>query len=533
MNVRRAASDSQSPVRGGFRFSLRRAVLVVAFTLSVLSFSWPALVNHSPFFLPDTTAYLRSGDALFVAVSSRPTAWSDRMAFYQGRLARPGYPDLRQHDGANHNSELFPPQRLDERNHQGAINGEGNHPPLLGRSIYFGFLIYVPSVLFGELTAVLLSSAIIAYVVWLCLVPLEIGSQRWKAAIFLATCICLSVTTSVAFVSSTLMPDYLSGVLVIALAMLAFFWRYYSRWEVCFLALVVALACLSHTSNLLLSVGLLGFMLMLVALKSPIAKPALVIAFAAIMVGLGGDALFAKAVEAYSGLKPVRPPFLTARLVSDGPGYTFMQQECGRQQFAICQFQGTMPADSDEILWGTDSSHGAFSIADWATQAKLGTEDVRFAKAVFAHDPLRVTQTSFASFVRQLFSTNLDYINQVFVGDQISTLPASVASRIRQARSYRGDMVIEPFALVFRVVAALAAAAAVGLMLGSRINLRNPWIAAVSVVLVSIIINAAVSGALSKPDPRYTLKVLWILPLIVALASCGWRLFNVASTHQE
>lgn len=482
---------------------------VAVLLLAALSLCWPAWVNNGPFLLSDTTAYLRSADAAVSTVSSVRTVWSDRIEGYKEAESAPSASA----------AQVAPPGAQANPAPNGATP---MHPPLLGRSVYFGFVLYLPAVLFGEAAALLPAALAIAYTLWLALAPLSLAPRR-KLAAFLAVSLALAMTTPLAYVTSTLMPDYLSGLLIVAFILVALFWGRYSRFDRAFLVLVVVFACLSHTSNLLLTAGMLVVALALRFLKWPVNRSIFAAGLAALAIGAGGDALFTKAVEAFSGLEPVRPPFLTARLVSDGPGYEFMRDECGRSDFTICRYSRILPTDSDVILWSNDPTTGVFSVADWDTQAKLGKEDTRFALAVLEHDPVGLFGSSVASFAKQLVLIDFDYVNRTFGLDKAANLPPSVAEQVRQSRSAQGNMWTLPATLLSRLTAGLSVLAILVLAVTQRGVWHRRWAAAVLLVLAGIVINAAISGILSKPDPRYTLKVLWALPLIVGLAWYGLR----------
>ena len=70
-------------------------------------------------------------------------------------------------------------------------------------------------------------------------------------------------------------------------------------------------------------------------------------------VGVAGEAAFSAAVARVTGFAPVRPPFLSARLVEDGPGLDYLRAHCagGGASFALCRYRDRLPLASDIFLW--------------------------------------------------------------------------------------------------------------------------------------------------------------------------------------
>jgi hypothetical protein len=412
---------------------------------------------------------------------------------------------------------------------QASEQDSATHPPLLGRSIYYGALIYLPAWLTGhELPSVLVQAGLIAVTLWLLVAMLfpardDIGRSRRYLAIVLA----MAVLTPAAYSASLLMPDFLTGTAILAFGMLLLFWTVLGRWARCFLGGVVVLAAMAHSSNLPLIAGfiLLGIGLRLAGAR--ITWPPILLGLSALVAGIGGEAAFSAAVTRQTGVQPIRPPFLTARLLASGPGYDYAVGHCTTSGFEVCRYLDRLPHDSDIFLWSQDDRDGVFSASDHRSQRLLAAQDGAFALATLRAYPLQTMQASLIDFAAQLTMFDMRSWRQAGQADitaeeRWSALPAPVARRMAATRASNEAMPVEPVQTltVLGVCAALvalllmiAATGSVQRLMGSR------WLTFGLFVACALMGNAFITGALSKPDPRYNLRAVWALPLVVAAAA--------------
>ena len=196
------------------------------------------------------------------------------------------------------------------------------------------------------------------------------------------------------------MPDYLTGLACVAMIVLLCFWQDYDRLEFVLLAGAICFAAVSHSSNLpillgLAAVGLIG------RGGGVLSGKAAIIGLGAVILGLAGDVLFVTAVERVTGLTPIRPPFLTARLVADGPGYKFLASHASRCASRCADIRLEPPNDSDLFLW-SKSYGGVFLIADFNSQYRMSNEDAAFAIATLREYPLMTLTSSTKALARQI-----------------------------------------------------------------------------------------------------------------------------------
>lgn len=466
--------------------------------LGTCLFSWPSLINRGPFFIADTSAYVRSADAAFSTLLSYRSIWSDKRDIYVNTVT--------EHDEVAPKGQLKTPI----------------HPPLMGRSIYYGAFIYAPVVIAGEHAAVFLQSAVGAVLVWLALSPFIQGRTCRRAAIYISTCAVLAALTPLPFMTSLVVPDFLTGVGCASLILLLCLWKAYSWQNRAVLIGMIFLAALSHSSNLPLFLLLGGASILIKITGIPLELRGVYVGFAAVVLALIGDVAFSAAVKYNTGIEPIRPPFLTARLIADGPGFNLVRDKCPQANFEVCNYIGRMPYDSDLFLWSEDERNGVFSSVDHSSQRKLSSQDASFAISTALNYPLLTAGSTIKAAGRQLTIFNYD----IWRGKRgnpkssLKNLPKPVAERMAGTLNARGAMPVLPFQM-------LGAAVALGSLLAALLFLREAWRSedpmvrsvglAILLVLTALVANAVIAGGLSKPDARYNLRVLWILPLFLVL----------------
>lgn len=490
---------------------VRAVWVILSIALATLLLAWPSFVNRGPFFIADTTGYLRSADAAFSSILTYDSIWSDKRDLY----IEDGQPS---------------PQPQDQSS--GPADAPA-HPPLIGRSIYYGAAIYGPVLLLGEHAGVLIQAALSATVIWIALSPIGLTRERSRITAYFGAVGLLAVASSLPFSATLLVPDYLTGLACAAFVLLLCFWPTLTRRERGILTAVIALAALSHSSNLPLLLGL-SLISLIARVRVPLSAKAAFIGLACVALGFAGDALFVSAVERKTGMTPIRPPFLTARLIADGPGHKLLRSRCSEERFEVCRYASRTPHDSDLFLWSTDAT-GVFSVGDFASQQRLSEQDMRFAVATFREYPLLTTASSGEAFIRQLGMLDL----RIWRGDaggkpfyDLADLPTRVAERMAKTRSVAGTFPTEPSRLLISaasVAALLVALCCLVLAWRSDDEKVRMMGVAIAFVLVAVVANAAITGGLSKPDARYNLRVIWLLPLFVYVFAYQFRLRRGAS----
>jgi len=470
------------------------ATQTIALVLALIIMSWPALLNGAAFFFPDTQTYLRGAGTAVYEVTGWETDWSDR------------------HQLLRKTAENVPivGDRADDRLVEQAANSpqELAHPVLLGRSVYYGLLMLPFVSLFGSLGGVFVQAGLAVLVLWITLRALGIGQGRPLAIWVLVATLALAMFTSLPFFVSLLMPDVFTG-FAVALGLSALVgWRRLNTFEKVCLVLIACFAAISHSSNVLILSAMLALGLVVRFWCRNVQTVGIMILAVAATSGVVSERVFVEAVVAKLGEPPIRPPFLTARLINEGPGLQLLIEKCPEIGFEACRFRDRMPQDSDTFLWSLKPAEGVFSVESHAVQRRLAEQDSRFAWETFRAYPIEVVQHSAAASVRQLFMVKADIFN--LRPSEIGELPPRYAEEVLQSRSAAGEMPMHFFDIGIYLTTLMATG--VLLFAVARGQSHEHRVAAI-LLLGTVLANALIAGALSKPHNRYNARLLWVLPL--------------------
>lgn len=473
--------------------------------LGGLLFLWPALVNGGPFYFNDTTAYVRGVDAAVFHTTGMSSEWTGIAKQTAPTTPKPGA------TVAAHAPAL-------------AIK-----PVLLGRSAYYGMILYL-GVLLGSFWVVIALQALIAAFTGIVLLRhfVDSADQRRFAVAAVAMFLILAVTPLPFFVC-LLMPDLFSGLVIVAAAAILLGWDREPAPFRCYLVAVLALSALVHSSNVLLIIAL-GIVMILWRLpgiwrrRDTIGNlvPAGVL-LACAVIGLGGETAFSLAITKITGQAPIRPPFLTARFVDDGPGTAYLRQNCGHSDLVLCDYVGRLPAASDGFLWDANARTGVFNAVSPDKQRLLATEQMPFVLASVKYAPVATATMLLRDFGQQIGKTKLGEFN--YSDEQrhyfLRKLPDATRAAVQKSRAYRDENVIAPFELI----AVVLTIGALGVLVWSwrRRSRIAPWAGYASVAVGGVLINDIICGCLSTPHDRYQMRVIWVLPMVAALVLFAQR----------
>ncbi len=416
------------------------------------------------------------------------------------------------------------------------------------RSAYYGFSLYVLTSL-GTLWLVAFAQALTAagllYAVWRAAAP------RARDGTYFALMGALALVSTLPVFTSFAMPDVFAGFAALSTVLLMVYPDRFKGPMQVLLWLLLTAAMNFHMSNLITSVGLTAASLAaLVWFRAPwgdLLKRAATVLLAA-AVAVAASTAYAKVVQWRSGDELGHPPFLTARVLADGPGRVYLAKACrdGSPQgapYVICAFKWLPLDDSEDILWSDDPSRGIFNLSEFPLRQAMEHEDVKFALASTLNDPLGQMKVSLDNWRQQVFNTRLDepllnpgfYLHDPYwKTTHLPILIHSVGPRCgRRANNCAVWFDPEALAILDGVVAFSAAGFLVYrlwrvgfLGMWTRRDFEDPVFRAAvagALLLTAVILNAAVCGAISGPFPRYQARIVWLFTAAALLFEIAVR----------
>ena len=462
---------------------------------------------------------------LMVAVFGRPTVFTDTDDYYSlgSELAIDAH-------------LATPPELSDADIAQAKIDAHMGHTQMASRSAVYGVFLYALDVV-GTLWLVTAAQAVaVAWVVatlWRAALP---GMSRWGAVAAVAA---LAVLTPLPFFTGFAMPDIFAGVAAAAAALLLLYpdrIGVAERWALGGL-LVFALAV--HTSHLLLMIVMaaVGGALLL-ALHVPGREVVRRVGFVAAVIVVAGvvNSLYGLGIRVTTG-EPLRnQPFLTARLLADGPGHAYLRHACAAgEKYTLCRFVNKPLADSEDILWSDLPATGVFMLSDYPTRVRLEEQEGRFVLGTLGYAPLAQAAASLKNWGRQLGMVYVDdpvrdpayYLTDPYWRQ--TNLPVMLAQIERCGPKHdrcRSRLTVAASKSWHGAVAVIAVAAALAALVWRRRTARplsRRLVAATAFLLLAVVVNAAVCGILSGPFARYQARIVWLVPLAALMLVAARR----------
>lgn len=338
----------------------------------------------------------------------------------------------------------------------------------------------------------------------------------------------LAGATALPWTAAQVMPDIFTSIMVLALAIMVL--DDDCTWlERGALMAVIALAIAVHLSNPPIYAGLCLTVLVprAVLFRSRVPWFGVLAPFAVGVAALIGANVVA---SGQMSLSPYGSTFLLARLLADGPARAVLSRDCPGAGWALCRYRRDLPRSADGFLWRAGSplyrAGGPVRLIGQTDAIILRTmrdEPVTVARDAARDFVLQLTIFAPGSGLRPWRATAAATIRRDFAPAAVRALNGSLQARdelrvpLVMLVVDRGGALLG-LAITAGFVGVSAAEATLHRLRTGMWRLIDARLFTLSaIVLLALLGNAAVTGALSGPHARYQSRVVWLAVLTGAL----------------
>jgi hypothetical protein len=202
-----------------------------------------------------------------------------------------------------------------------------------------------------------------------------------------------------------------------------------------------------------------------------------------------------------------------------------LDDTCPASGYRLCKYKDMLPRTADGWLWGRDSPF--FRLDRFAG---TNAESERIIWDSIKRYPLLQIEAALNDAANQFVTYR--------TGDQIEPqqwalqsvflrfIPAQVPAYL-EARQQRGEFRFRTVNLIDVPIAGLMLVGLIVMLFRAFVQRRRKSAVLLGYVLVALLGNAFICGALSNPHARYQSRIIWIVPFALVLASVDWRIASL------
>jgi hypothetical protein len=386
----------------------------------------------------------------------------------------------------------------------------------LGRSAIYGLFLILGAPL--SFWPNILAQA--ALLVWLIALTLRVNGLNGRPWLLFGIVAALTVTTSLPWFVSQMMPDVLFPAGVLAFYLLAFGGADVRTGERAGLCAIIAFAIASHMAFMAVALGLVAALLVIGLLRN-FPAPRLKLAGVALAGGLLLAPVSNLAITGQFAFTPGGASFLFNRLVEDGLVTRYLDEVCPEPTLRICPYRKDITTEYDDWLWRNDTPF--WKLGGWKDYS---AEERRNILATIVRYPLAHVKNAIVHSADQLVSfatemTNDDDQNAhstYTFREYLSRLYPALMSAKQQTRQLN----VTPLNIIHIPVGALSILGLFGILFfRRRLGLPPQATALAATALLALFVNAAVCGVFSHAAERYQSRLIPVatLALLVIAAS--------------
>lgn len=395
-----------------------------------------------------------------------------------------------------------------------------------GRSIFYGLFLQIFS--FDWRTFWGVSWVQSGFTLWFIYLLLRVHRLPSSAPVLLAISVILALLTSISWYAGQLMPDIFVPLTVIGLWLFSGQRQHLRVWEQVGVAAIVLLGLLSHMSCLALALGLaIVLVVKRLFLRGWLVRLHMVLPVLLVLLPLVLMPPLHYFLTGVGGYTPGGSAFLFGRLVQGGLAERWLMEHCPDSKVQLCTWKENFPKTADEFLWGMESPYKKIgSWRDTAAQKEMSYL-VRHIVRAYPGDMLKNSlELTGQQLMEASTGEGLDGKHWDTRGI-IGTFLPRMAPAFKQARQQHEEITTQLLARWSRLQAPIALIC-MGLLIpiGIRGMVRPAYgqIAGLALfVLIALLGNAFICGALSNPHDRYQSRMIWLAPLVVLMALMQYR----------
>lgn len=382
------------------------------------------------------------------------------------------------------------------------------HEPVIYRTMPYSVLVMPAGLGISLWPVVALQALATAWVLDQARRMLAPGRSPWLVPV-VAALLCL--LTALPWYVGQIMPDFLTGLLALCLALVAFGGADLAPWRRAVLAVIALVAAACHaslTAMAILAAGVAVVLWLLLRRRRPewTPRPALPVAIAIAGVLTVGLVHFAATGSFYYSRSG--DVFLLARAMQDGLVKKYLDEVCPSPDYKLCQFKDRLPRTANDYLWEYGSILG--DVGGWEHS---GPESRRIVIGSLLRFPLAHLRAALADGAEQFVSfrsgdgtwPQTGYTAAAierFYPQDVEAYTASLQQRGR-LDFRRMNQIHVPAAVV-----GVIGLAVLGWMAWRRGDIAGARFAVA--ILFFLVANAFICGALSNPGDRYQSRIVWI-----------------------
>jgi hypothetical protein len=335
---------------------------------------------------------------------------------------------------------------------------------------------------------------------------------------------CLCLFSSLPWITGEILPDVFTPVLLLGIFLQGFCTNQLKRCECWYIAILTAIAIAVHVSHVPIAVGLIVLVLVLQRKFAPaqVRLSRLVLLVLPLFIAVGSMLAVNWYHSRVLSLAKNGSVFLLAKWIDEGPALSYLEQSCRTVKYELCAYLGDMKGlTHDDLKWGEGSPfrNVGKSFDDLEPEAR------RIVWGTFKMYPAEILYRSLQDAGRQIlrFQTGdgLTSIYARLVAPSLGEVFGPVVeTSVLESRQGRGGLPIAEFRFLNTVGVIFGLGLCLWSLFAWREDLPTRLIALQIFVVVGIVFNAIVTGALSGPFDRYLARVIWLILFVGLVSIC-------------